>query len=363
MNKDFIYAAGDDGLYIRRPGQTAWERIYVNSADHSAAENYENNDIGESQEAPESEESPSAVNCVKIKGSKIYIGVNKNVLYSDDEGKSWHALPKYGLSGVINYILPSKMSERLYCATTKGAFEFNYKKESWNELYKGMDKACSVSSLLACGEDEKALWALTGKGIYRMAAGRFAADQYLDVEKNIKSFKIMFNNEPTFRELQQAAIKFCDVSAKKIQNWQRDSKLRALVPKVSVGLDNHRSTNQEIYTSATRDYVTAGPDDLYKAVDVSVSWDVSGLIWSDSQTNIDVRSRLNTQLRNDILDDLRRAYYERKRLQIDLMMSPPKDPRSRIERELRLQELTQSIDDLTGNYLSDNIIEKQVGRK
>ena len=64
---------------------------------------------------------------------------------------------------------------------------------------------------------------------------------------------------------------------------------------------------------------------------------------------------MNTQLRNDILDDLRRAYYERKRLQFDLMMSPPRDVRSRFDRELRIQELTQAIDDLTGNYLSDNI--------
>ena len=355
LNKDFMYAAGDDGLYIRRPGQDAWERIYVNNTAGSNADNYENTDSADPQEATESEESPSAVNCVKIKGSKIYIGANKNVLYSDDEGKSWHALPKNGLSGVINYILPLKNSDGLYCATTKGAFEFNDKKEGWSELYKGIDKACSVSSLLACGDDEKTLWAVTEKGIYKMEAGRYVADQYMDVEKSLKSFKILADNEPTFKDIQQAAIKFCDVSPKKIQSWQRDSRLRSLVPKVSVGFDNHRSSNQEIYTSANTNYVSVGPDDFYKAVDVSVSWDVSQLIWSDSQPNIDVRSRLNTQLRNDILDDLRRAYYERKRLQIELIMSPPKDPRSRIDRELRLQELTQSIDDLTGNYLSEHM--------
>ena len=140
-------------------------------------------------------------------------------------------------------------------------------------------------------------------------------------------------------------------------SWQRESRLKALVPKVTCGFDNHRSSNQEIYTSATKEYVTVGPDDIYKAVDVSVSWDVGGLLWSDDQTNIDVRSRLNTQLRNDILDDLRRAYYERKRLQFDLIASPPKDLRARFEKELRIQELTQAIDDLTGNYLSDHMKE------
>ncbi len=357
LNKDVIYAAGDDGLYIRKPGEEAWERLYVNSASNGAIENADAGSSEEPQEQSESEEPTSAVNCVKVKGSRIYIGANKNILYSNDEGKSWQAIPRYGLAGIVNYILPSKRTEKLYCATTKGVFEFADNKNAWKELYKGMDRACSVSGLLFSGEDEKGLLAVTEKGLYKLEAGKYAADQYIDIEKNLKSFKIMFANEPSFRELQQAAVKFCDVSPDKIKNWQRDSKLRALVPKVSFGIDNHRSTNQEIYTSATKDYVSVGPDDLYNALDVSVSWDVSGLIWSDSQTNIDVRSRLNTQLRNDILDDLRRIYYERKRLQFDIIASPPRDLRARFDKELRIQELTQAIDDLTGNYLSNNMRE------
>ena len=131
--------------------------------------------------------------------------------------------------------------------------------------------------------------------------------------------------------------------------------MKALLPKISVGMDNHRTSNYEIYTSATKDYVSTGPDNLYNAMDVSVSWDVSGLIWSDADANIDVRSRLTTQLRNDILDDLRRAYFERRRLQFELMSAPPQDAKLRFEQELRIQELTQAIDDLTGNYLSEHI--------
>ena len=66
-------------------------------------------------------------------------------------------------------------------------------------------------------------------------------------------------------------------------------------------------------------------------------------------------SSLWVQLRNDILDDLRRAYYERKRLQFEIMANPPKDMKSRFEKEVRIQELTQNIDDLTGSYLSQHI--------
>ena len=70
--------------------------------------------------------------------------------------------------------------------------------------------------------------------------------------------------------------------------------------------------------------------------------------------NFEVRSRLMVQLRNDILDDLRRTYYERKRLQFELMSNSHRDMNTKFEKELRLQELTQAIDDLTGNYFSDH---------
>ena len=90
----------------------------------------------------------------------------------------------------------------------------------------------------------------------------------------------------------------------------------------------------------------------------TVSWELGNLIWNDDQTNIDVRSRLMVQLRNDILDDLRRTYYERKRLQFELMSGPPKDMNAKFEKELRLQELTQAIDDLTGNYFSEHFKKK-----
>ncbi|MDD5423598.1 MAG: hypothetical protein PHT32_09330, partial [Candidatus Omnitrophica bacterium] len=186
-------------------------------------------------------------------------------------------------------------------------------------------------------------------------SGKYASDQYIDVERNLKGLKIIFDNEPAFKELQRAAMRFAEVDPEKIRKMRSEARLKALLPKVSLGIDRNRSTNSEIYTSATKDYVIMGPDDENDGLDVSVSWELADLIWSDDQTNIDVRSRLTTQLRNDILDDLRRAYYERKRLQFDTMTAPPKEMKARFDKELRIQELTQAIDDLTGNYLSEHM--------
>ncbi|MDD5428149.1 MAG: hypothetical protein PHI58_02805 [Candidatus Omnitrophica bacterium] len=350
LNKDVIYAAGEGGLYSKKPGELVWERIYVNSAVEEG---------GAGDETPDTdgagETEPGQVSCVSVKNARVYLGINKRIVYSDDHGAEWKSLPSSGLAGKINYILPSRTSEKMYCATTKGVYEFDDKAGGWKELYKGLDRALSVTGLIFHSEREKYLWAVTENGLYKIEAGRYSGDGYIDVERNLKALKIMFEGEPALRELQKAAIKFCDVSPDKISNWHRDSRLKALVPKVSVGMGNDRSSNTEIYTSATRDYAVQGPEDYSNNLDFSVSWDLGNLIWTNDQTSIDVRSRLNTQLRNDILDDLRRVYYERKRLQFDLITAPPKDMRSRFERELRIQELTQALDDLTGNYMSDNV--------
>jgi hypothetical protein len=236
-------------------------------------------------------------------------------------------------------------------------------KRIWRELPKGLDKVVNVKKILFQNADEKALWVSTDKGLYRLEVVSIAENQYVDVERNLNTMKVIINGEPTFKELQAQAMRFNDVNPEKIKRWHAESRMRALVPKVNIGFDNARSNSYEIYTSATKDYVVSGPDDVNEGMDVSISWDLANLIWSDDQTNIDVRSRLTTQLRNDILDDLRRAYFERRRLQYELMASPPADMKLRFEKELRIQELTQAIDDITGNYLSENMRDKNKNDK
>ena len=222
-------------------------------------------------------------------------------------------------------------------------------------MYKGTDKNLNVIQLLHEDGAADKLWAITDKGLYKLQGDKYIGDGYVDIEKSLKTVKATFDSEPAFQELQRAAMKFAEVGPEKITAWRREARMRALLPKVSLGYDTDKSNNAEIYTSATKEYVFVGPDNLSSGWDMSVSWELGDLIWSDDQTNIDVRSRLMVQLRNDILDELRRAYYERKRVQFELMTEPPKEIKARFDKELRLKELTSHIDDLTGNYLSTRI--------
>ena len=347
-----IYAGGYNGLYSREGDSRLWQRLYVVTNAALGEDGEPEEPLEEGYEEPEE---ARAINCIAIKKARIYIGVDDNMLFSDDAGKGWNAMPGEGLAGVVRHVLAAEKSDKIYAATAKGIFESEGGKGGWRELYRGMKKQPAVNSLMFESEVENNIWAMTEKGVYRLESGRYMLEQRLDVEKGPNLLKMIFGKEPDLSLLQRAAIRNAEVSPDKIANWRWQARLKALMPTVSLGVDNSRSNTYEIYTSATKDYVIGGPDDINEGWDVSVSWDLADLIWSTDQTSIDVRSRLMVQLRNDVLDDLRRAYFERRRVQYELAVEPPESPKARFEKEMRLAELTQAIDDLTDNYLSEHI--------
>ncbi len=159
-------------------------------------------------------------------------------------------------------------------------------------------------------------------------------------------------NEPTIGELQRAAIKYAEVEPGKITNWRRQAAVRALLPDISVGYDTDTYRTIDSYNYGGKTTYTVGPDDGANGWDVSASWDLGDLIYNDDQTSIDSRSKLMVQLRNDVLDQLNPAYFERKKLQIGLQRIPDKTSQAFLERQIRIEELTATIDGLTGGYLS-----------
>ena len=87
------------------------------------------------------------------------------------------------------------------------------------------------------------------------------------------------------------------------------------------------------------------------------SWNLCNLVWNDDQTSIDTRSRLMVELRNDVLNEVTHLYYERRRLEFEMAMSPVRDLPVELDKEVRLEELTAGIDALTGGYFSRRLQE------
>ncbi len=61
------------------------------------------------------------------------------------------------------------------------------------------------------------------------------------------------------------------------------------------------------------------------------------------------------KLRDRLLTEVTRLYFERRRQQVALLLEPPAELRARVDAELRLLELTAGIDALTGGRFSGGL--------
>ncbi len=348
------FLAAEKGVYRDSGGN--WKRVFVTSTEEIE---YDSDTL----DAAVTAEKP--VNSIMPGTDLLFIATDIGIFVSEDEGDNWKRFSSDGLiSQKVKRLL---FKDNLYAATDKGVFVFNDKDKPWRALYKGM-ASCKANSI---AEDNKGnIWVAANKGLYRSAVktllaaqgaaattSNVAAPSYLsraksrDGAEQEKDILRLFAHEPGIREVQEIAIEYAEVHPEKITKWRSAAKQKALLPNVSVGVDRYVTDYWHWDAGQNPDTLQRG-DDVIRW-DITMSWDLGDLVWSTDQTSIDTRSRLMVQLRDDILDEITRTYFERRRLQIEAYLAPPSDIKQRLEKELRIQELTADLDALTGRRFSE----------
>lgn len=354
-NISFIISAPDDpeglfvvsgkGLFKSDNRLSSYERLYsgFNPEPQDAA-----NDIDSSEEEPYAEDSFLKHLAFDPDNSdKLYLSGREGLLLSQDAGKSWQKRIFSGLlDEKINYALIAR--GRMFLAVQSGVFDCE--DDSCKQLYKGADfKDCAQLAL----DREDNLYSACDKGLYVMAVNESKKAKLIESDPGSGDNKntSLFFKEPGIREIQEKAIRYAEVYPEKISNWRKQARLKAFLPELDLSYDKTVFTS----TSFPQGRGFVGPLDW----GISLSWDLGDLIFSTEQTSIDARSRLMVQLRDDILDEVTRLYFERRRLQLELASQDSLSPKARNEKELRLEELAASIDGLTGGYLSERLEDKK----
>lgn len=343
-NSDSLLVASSKGLFRSENRMAAYEKVL-------SSFNLESEDASADVDSGEEEAVPGDYFLRYLafdsqKSDTVYLGSSEGLLVSSDGGKNWRRQIVSGLiEEKINYILADYEAYGLYLATENGAFAC--KGGSCKQLYRGADfKMCHQ---LARDAENNILLA-ADKGLFRISMGDTQTAAKITSEIN----KIPVAREPTIGQIQKEAIKYAEVYPEKISQWRKQARIKALFPELSVDYDKTVTTA----LGATYDRVQVGPRDW----GLSLKWDIGDLIFSTEQTSIDVRSRLMVQLRDDILNEVTRLYFERRRLQSELAQGEDLNVKASSERELRLQELTALIDGLTNGYLSRHL-EKSEGEE
>jgi len=190
----------------------------------------------------------------------------------------------------------------------------------------------------------------------------FVDPAFVPSPERVELLKKLFSLEPTVREVQGAAIRYGDLGNGKIKRWQWSSRLRAFIPRLTFGKDFSSNASVDIDRGGTNnpDVFISGPEEVDKGWDLGVSWELGDLLYSTAQTSIDSRAKLLVELRESILSQVTRIYFERRRIQMEVALSSPPSPQQHYDLLLRLDELTAHLDALTDGFVSrrlENIYE------
>jgi hypothetical protein len=348
-----VYSLGNQNLYLIRPETRAAEILYSTSGSGEDAEMVEE---GEEDEGKEER----YLRAIEIIEGSVYLATTHGIFIGQEQGKKWEEVPSEGIAKLLlnDLVLldPLQDSGMLCAGTDKGLYCLN--NGSWNQVDEGFS---GERVLCLLKNAQKDLFAATEKGVYvlpqatakMLAALAHQAPEGNCLFKDYASLEKDFSREPSINEVHSMAVKYSDTDTKKIQAWHRQSRAKAFIPHVSVGID--RDTGDFLHWDTG-----PNPDVLQKAKerrnwDLSFTWELSDLVWSSDQTSIDSRSKLMTELREEILDQVTRIYFERRRLQIEVASCDYPSNGEKMAANMRVHELTALIDAYTGGEFSSRL--------
>ena len=166
-----------------------------------------------------------------------------------------------------------------------------------------------------------------------------------------------FDVEPDIRAVQAMAMRYSKTNPELMEKWLSSSQRAYALPKVNLQYDKQldEGTRYDYVAGATGelesqvDYVQLGNDDR---VVVKLEWRLDKLVMSSEQIRVINETGKANKMREKVLDEVTRLYFDRRRLQVDNLLNPPSSLPDQIEMELRLQEMTANLDALTGGEFS-----------
>ncbi|NLE64827.1 MAG: hypothetical protein GX606_02800 [Elusimicrobia bacterium] len=342
-------AVGRNKVYLLEPDSWASRVIFEAPFDEE-----EEVLLDESDEA--SPQMP--IRALEIFGDTIYLATDNGFYKSAPGLNGWRHYPSDGIpiSDIRSLaLIPSDNADPIPClGGAPGVFcHIDGEWLSEREGLSGSVQTLLVTShgdLLAAGES---LFRLQGanKTVLSSLAGRSVPA--LCEFRAYARYQDEFSNEPSISEAQAMAIRYADMDRSKIEAWKRQARLKALLPDISVGVDRVNTERYHWDTGASPDNLLKG--EHYHDWDVSVSWDLADLVFSSDQTAIDSRSKLMVELREDILDQVTRLFFERRRLQIEGLACQYPNEGEQMAVAMRVDELTALIDAYTGGDFSRRI--------
>jgi hypothetical protein len=168
-------------------------------------------------------------------------------------------------------------------------------------------------------------------------------------------------HEPTLQELERAALRVADADAAETRRWHRTPRLSAMLPTLKLTSDYDIGRDEALDRYQDEPDRWGADTDRAMGFQASCQWHLNELVFNADEVKVYNALADRAARREGILNLLIGYYFERRRLQLEGLLLPPGDIGEALDREMRIRQLTASIDALTGGLLSSKITQERGG--
>ena len=173
-----------------------------------------------------------------------------------------------------------------------------------------------------------------------------------------------FDAEPTIRQVQSWSNDYADMNPGQVDKWLRASKKFAALPELTLEYELKDGWGQDFfYVNADGVALTAPDEDPLPILEdadrdqdskykVRAKWNLNEIVMSSERIRVINEAQDIVKLRDKILTEVTRLYFERRSLQVEMLLRPKSDTMGQVKDQLRLLEMTANIDALTGGAFS-----------
>jgi competence ComEA-like helix-hairpin-helix protein len=166
-----------------------------------------------------------------------------------------------------------------------------------------------------------------------------------------------YAGEPSIRELQGQVLKYARAHPEIIDSWRWRTRTAGSLPQLTGKFRYELDDDQRDVVEPGEPNQTVNDSDVGYRAEAQARWDLDRLIFDSDELGVSREVVRLASLRDRVLDEATRRYFERRRLQVNMELNPPRDLTTRINKELRIQELTADLDALTGGWYSKKLEE------
>lgn len=181
-----------------------------------------------------------------------------------------------------------------------------------------------------------------------------------DTEATPGAILARFAHEPSIAQVHAWTLRHARLDPRTLSGLWRSSRHHAALPQLTVEYRLRNGWDQDFRyvdeAGAALDRVEQpafallddGGADQDAQYTIRARWELSELIFSPDRVRVFAETQDAVKLRDQLLAEATRLYFDRRRIQAEMLLAPRADLAGRVREEVELREITARLDALTG---------------